>query len=391
MVGLLARFFIRDDMPEDQRRSAYGMLCGVVGIVLNVLLFAGKFIAGMISGSIAITADAANNLSDAGSSIVTLAGFRMAEQKPDPEHPFGHGRMEYVSGLAVSAIIMIMAFELVKDSIEKIFHPEDTEFSALIVAILVASILVKCYMAYYNTSIGKKIQSAAIGATATDSFNDCITTTVVLIASAVEHFSGVHVDGICGIFVGIFIFYGGISAAKDTLDPLLGQPPEQEFVDKIEQIVTTYDENVIGVHDLIVHDYGPGRRMITLHAEVPADGDILKMHDIIDNIEMKLKKELGCMATIHMDPVVTSDEHIQQLKNDVIDVVTAIDPVITLHDFRVVSGETHTNLIFDVVIPYGFALSDEELKKEIDGKVKQKLGEPYYTVVQVDKDYNGRA
>lgn len=391
MVGFLSRFFIKDDMPEDKRRSAYGMLCGVVGIILNVLLFAGKFIAGMISGSIAITADAANNLSDAGSSIVTLAGFRMAEQKPDPEHPFGHGRMEYVSGLAVSAIIMIMAFELVKDSIGKIFHPEDTEFSVLIVVILVASILVKCYMAYYNTSIGKKIQSAALRATATDSLNDCITTTVVLFASVIEHFSGFHVDGICGVFVGIFIFFGGISAAKDTLDPLLGQPPEQEFVDKIEQIVTTYDENVIGIHDLIVHDYGPGRRMITLHAEVPADGDILKMHDIIDNIEMKLEKELGCMATLHMDPVVTSDEHIQKLKNDVIDVVTAIDPVITLHDFRVVSGETHTNIIFDVVIPYGFRLSDEELKKEIDVRVKKKLGAQYYTVIQVDKDYNGRA
>lgn len=388
MVGLLAKIFIPQDMPTDRKRSAYGMLCGLVGIILNILLFTGKFIAGMLSNSIAITADAFNNLSDAGSSIVTLAGFKLAEQKPDSEHPFGHGRMEYVSGLIVAAIILIMAFELVKDSINKLIHPEDTEFSALVLAILIVSILVKCYMAFYNTRIGKQIGSATIHATATDSLNDCVATTVVLITTIIEHYSGFHLDGISGIFVGLFIFYGGISAAKDTLDPLLGQPPEKEFVDKIEQIVTTYDENIVGFHDLIVHDYGPGRRMVTLHAEVPADGDILKMHDIIDNIEMKLSKELGCTATIHMDPVITSDEHIQEMKNKVIDIVTGIDPVITLHDFRIVSGETHTNVIFDIVVPFRFRMSDEELTRTIKEQVKKCLGEEYFAVIQVDKDYN---
>lgn len=385
MIGLLTRCFSLEEMPAEKQRSAYGMLCGVVGILLNILLFVGKFVTGFVTNSIAITADAVNNLSDAGSSIITLAGFKLAEQKPDSEHPYGHGRIEYIAGFIVSAIILIMGFELVRSSVEKVIHPEKPLFSAVTAGILIASILVKCYMAFYNYKIGKKIDSAAMKATATDSLSDCVSTTVVLISAIVGYFSGLQIDGICGVLVGLLILYAGFQAAKDTLDPLLGQPPEDEFVEKIEQIVLNFDENICGVHDLMVHDYGPGRRIISLHAEVPGDGDILKLHDIVDNLEMTLSKELGCVATIHMDPVLIHDPKVNQLKERTTEVIHGIDEIITLHDFRVVFGETHTNLIFDVVVPFEFALSDEELTAEISRRVKEQMGREYFTVVQVDK------
>lgn len=385
MITVLSRIFIRESMSEAQKRSAYGILCGVVGILLNILLFAGKFFAGWISNSISITADAFNNLSDAGSSIVTLVGFKLAEQKPDSHHPFGHGRIEYISGLIVSAVILIMAFELVRDSIRKIIQPQETVFSAVAIGILAVSILVKCYMALYNHSIGRKIDSAAIKAVAADSLGDCIATLVVLVSMVIGYITDLQIDGYAGVIVGIFIFLTGISAARDTLNPLLGQPPEKEFVDQIENIVRNFDENISGVHDLIVHDYGPGRRIISLHAEVPAEGNILQLHDIIDNLEKKLSKELGCLTTIHMDPVVTRDEHVGQLKKQVTEIICNMDPVITMHDFRVVKGDTHTNIIFDIVVPFRFHISDETIKTTIQERVKEKLGEEYFTVIQIDK------
>lgn len=385
MIGLLTRCFSLEKLPAEKQRSAYGMLCGVVGILLNMLLFIGKFVTGLLTHSIAITADAVNNLSDAGSSVITLAGFKLAEQKADSKHPYGHGRMEYIAGFIVSAIILIMGFELIQSSVEKTIHPEKPLFSAVTAGILLASILVKCYMALYNYRIGKKIDSAAMKATATDSLSDCVSTTVVLISAIVGYFSGLQIDGICGVLVGLFIMYAGFQAAKDTLDPLLGQPPEDEFVEKIEQIVLNFDENICGVHDLLVHDYGPGRRMISLHAEVPGDGDILKLHDIVDNLEMTLAKELGCVATIHMDPVLIHDPKVNQLKEQISAIMEKIDPVITMHDFRVVFGETHTNLIFDVVVPFEFTLSDEEIQREIQKGIKAKIGQEYFAVIQVDK------
>lgn len=386
MIALLAKIFIKEQKDKNKVRQAYGILCGVVGIVLNVLLFAGKFLAGTISNSIAITADAFNNLSDAGSSFVTLIGFKLAGAKPDPEHPFGHGRMEYVSGLVVAAAILLMAYELIRDSINKIIHPEETEFSAMVLVILVASILVKLYMSYYNRSVGKKIDSAAMRATATDSLSDTCATLVVLIATLVGHYTGLYIDGWCGVLVGIFILYAGINAAKETLDPLLGQPPEESFVEEIDRIVMAHEE-ICGIHDLIVHDYGPGRQMISLHAEVPAEGNILEIHDVIDNVENELRAKLGCDATIHMDPIVTADEHIGELKLTVTSVVKDIDEVITLHDFRVVTGPTHTNLIFDVLIPFKFYISDEELTLMIQKKVKERLGNSYFAVMKIDKAY----
>lgn len=387
MVTFLAKIFIKGDKDAAKERQAYGILCGVVGILLNILLFAGKFLAGVISNSIAITADAFNNLSDAGSSFVTLIGFKMAGAKPDSEHPFGHGRIEYISGLVVSAAILLMAYELIRDSVAKIIHPEETEFSALAVGILVISILVKLYMSYYNSSIGRRIGSAAMKATAMDSLSDTCATTVVLIATLVGHYTGLRIDGWCGALVGAFIFYAGISAARETVNPLLGQPPEKEFVEEIERIVMAHPQ-ICGIHDLIVHDYGPGRQIVSLHAEVPAESDILEIHDVIDNIENELRLKLGCCdATIHMDPIATADEHIGELRTAVISVVKEIDEVVTIHDFRVVVGPSHTNLIFDVVTPYEFALGDEELIGLICDRVRVRLGEHYHVVMKIDKTY----
>lgn len=388
MVTLLINLFVRDkeDVKSPKVRQQYGILCGLVGIALNLCLFLGKFLAGFLSRSISITADAFNNLSDAGSSCVTLVGFKMAGAKPDVDHPFGHGRIEYITGLIVSGAIIFMAFELVKSSLDKILHPEPVEYGPLAMGILLASILVKIYMAYYNYKIGKKLGSAAMRATAIDSLSDTCATTAVLVGAVVGKFTGLQIDGWCGILVGLFIFYAGISAAKETLNPLLGQPPEEEFVRQIQEIVLAHEE-ICGVHDLLVHDYGPGRRIISLHAEVPAEGNILELHDVVDNAEMELKKKLSCEAVIHMDPVVTEDAYILQLKDTVSKLIKEIDPVITMHDFRVVSGRSHTNLIFDVVVPYGFGIGDEALEEQIQRQVEVQIGQKYFVVIQVDKAY----
>ncbi len=388
MVTLLSKLFIKnsDDKNAPKVRQAYGILCGIVGIGLNILLFIGKFFAGTVSGSVSITADAFNNLSDAGSSVLTLIGFRMAGTKPDPDHPFGHGRIEYVSGLAVAAAILLMAFELLKTSVDKILHPEDVEFSMLAVVILIVSIAVKVYMYIYNHAIGKKIDSATMRATATDSLSDACSTLVVLISVIIGHYTDLHVDGWCGALVALFIFCAGINAAKETLNPLLGQPPEPEFVERIESLVMDH-EDVLGIHDLIVHDYGPGRQMISLHAEVKAEGDILALHDMIDNIERELREELHCDAVIHMDPVVTTDERVGRLKEALRNVISELDGKISMHDFRVVIGPTHTNLIFDVVVPFGYEWSDRELIEKIGQDVREKIGEQYFCVIHVDKEY----
>ena len=387
MIEFLARVFIRhrDTLSPSALRQAYGQLCGAVGIGLNLLLFAGKLFAGTISGSIAITADAFNNLSDAGSSVVTLLGFRLAGRKPDPEHPFGHGRMEYISGLAVAGLILLMGVELGKSSLKKILSPEEIVSSPLVLAILAVSVAVKLYMFYYNRSIGKKIKSAAMSATATDSLSDAVSTTAVLIATLVGQLTGLNIDGWVGLLVALFILFSAYKAAKETLSPLLGQTPDPEFVERIEQIVLSYPE-VLNVHDLIVHDYGPGRMMISLHAEVSADGDLLQLHDVIDNAEHRLKKELGCMAVIHMDPIITNDAHTDALRMAVAEKVKSIDPRLTIHDFRIVPGSTHTNLIFDVVVPYDVKLTADEVRRRIGALVKE-LDENYFAVVQVDNSY----
>lgn len=385
MITLLARIFIKDrtNYKSSSVRQAYGILCGAVGIFLNLCLFAGKFIAGLLSNSIAITADAFNNLSDAGSSVITLIGFKMAGQKPDPDHPFGHGRIEYICGLLVSILILLMGAELLKTSVGKILHPEDLVFSPVILAILIASILVKCYMFLYNRKIGQKIESAAMTVTGTDSLGDTLSTTVVLIATLTAHFTGLSIDGWCGVLVGLFVCYTGFTAARDTISPLLGQAPDKAFVQQVNDIVMSHTE-ILGIHDLIVHNYGPGRVLISLHAEVPADGNILTLHDIIDTAEHELKSTLNCHAVIHMDPIQVGDEKTEHLKKLVRGYLEEISPSLSMHDFRIVTGPSHTNLIFDVVTPYDFPLSDAALISQLTEKVKAENPD-FFLVVDVDK------
>ncbi len=387
MISLLARLFIKNhqDTKNPNVRQTYGILCGALGIGLNLLLFAGKFAAGFFSHSIAVTADAFNNLSDAGSSIITLIGFRMAGQKPDPDHPFGHGRIEYISGLLVAVIILLMGFELIQGSAAKILRPEDLTFSPAVLIILAVSILVKCYMYLYNRRLGKRLDSAAMLATAADSLSDALATTLVLAATLTAHFTGLHIDGWCGVLVGLFICWTGFNAARDTISPLLGQAPDKEFVRQVNEIVMSH-QNVLGIHDLIVHNYGPGRILISLHAEVPADGDILTLHDMIDRIEHQLRDALDCHAVIHMDPVCVNDQETNRLKSLVLGYLEEISPRLTMHDFRIVAGPTHTNLIFDVAAPYDFPLQDSELIQAINQRIQQE-NPGFCAVIEVDKQY----
>lgn len=387
MISFLSRFFIKNhnDHSSPVVRRAFGTLCGIVGIVLNIILFLIKLLAGTISNSIAITADAFNNLSDAGSSLITLIGFKLSGKKPEPEHPFGHGRIEYITGLIVAFIIILMGFELLTSSVSKIISPQPVEFSILPLLILIVSIFIKLYMAFYNANVGKKINSSTLKATATDSLSDSIATFAVLVSTLISHFLNLNIDGYTGVIVAGFILFAGYNAAKDTISPLLGQSPDPEFVKKVEDIVMSHDV-AVGIHDLIVHDYGPGRQIISLHVEVPGNADIFEAHDEIDLIERTLKEKLSCEATIHMDPVVTDDEAVNELKAVVCTLVKDIDERVTIHDFRMVSGPTHTNLIFDVVVPFSIKMTDEQIKEKI-GQLVSDYNSSYFTVITVDKAY----
>ena len=388
MITFMASLFIKDskNYKEPSVRQAYGVLSGAVGIGLNILLFFGKWLAGTISGSIAITADAFNNLSDAGSSIITLIGFRLSGQEPDPEHPFGHGRMEYISGLLVSVAILVMGFELIGSSIGKLRSPEPIESSALVFGILIASILVKLYMFFYNHSLSKKIESAAMKATSVDSLSDTVATTLVLIATLISKYTGLLLDGWFGILVGLFILYTGGSTLKETIDLLLGQPPKQEFIDEVKKIVLGHSM-VHGVHDLIVHDYGPGRVMISLHAEVDVNGDIQDIHEQIDHIEHELQEKLHCSATIHMDPIVTDDKEVLAMKAKVEEMVHFLDESFSMHDFRMVKGSTRTNLIFDVEVPRKTSYTDNEIVNWLKERIHELPGSKYFAVIQIDHEY----
>lgn len=370
--------------PEVRRRC--GRLSGCVGILLNLLLFGGKLLAGLITGSIAITADALNNLSDAGSSVVTFVGFYLAGQKADREHPFGHGRIEYLTGLLVSLFILLVGFELGKSSFLKILHPEAVQFSALSVVILSASILVKFWMFLFNRALGRRIGSPAMAATAADSLSDTAATSAVLLSTLAEHFLGLRIDAWAGIFVALFIFRTGWKAAKDTLDPLLGQSPDPELVKEIHETVLAHPE-VMGMHDLIIHDYGPGRSMMSFHAEVPVNGDIMRLHDVIDGIESELKEKFGIAASVHMDPIVTDDELTTNTRIRVAEAVRGVDPDMTIHDFRMTSGPLRTNLIFDVVVPYGCPLSDNDVEHAVKLAVESMEGGRFYAVITLDHAY----
>ena len=371
-------------------RSAYGTVCGICGIILNILLFAAKLLAGLLSGSLAVMADAFNNLSDAGSSVITLFGFRMAGKKPDPDHPFGHGRIEYISGLIVSLIIILMGAELAKASVSKIIEPAETDFSPLTAAILVISVLVKLHMSLYNRKYGKKISSAAMLATATDSLSDMVSTLVVLVSGILCSVTGiVYIDSICGLLVAVFILIAGFKAARDTVSPLLGQPPSKEFVDGVMTLAMS-DPKILGIHDMVVHDYGPGRRMVSLHAEVSCGENVLVLHDLIDRLENKISEQMGCETVIHMDPIDVTDSRLASLKEILSSIVKKADAGAMFHDLRMVPGETHTNLIFDVVLPSDSKCSEKEARNLICDLVREYNPE-YCCVIKIDTDYTGHA
>ena len=382
-------FFIRlclrgRDLQDPENRQRCGTLSGGVGIALNLLLFMGKLLAGMITASIAVIADAFNNMSDAASSVVTLVGFRLAGREADEEHPFGHGRMEYLAGLAVSMLILLVGLELAKSSVDKILHPEPVDFNLLPAGILAVSIGVKLWMFFFNRELSRRIHSAALAATAADSLSDAVATTTLLLGLLAGHFFQLPLDGWLGLAVALFILHTGWGAAKDTVDPLLGRPMDPELAADIDRIVLGHDY-ILGIHDLVYHDYGPGRAMMSLHAEVPADGNFLEIHDVIDHIERELKAKHHIETSIHMDPVVR-DERTQALRDQVTAIAKGIDPRLSIHDFRITAGPIHTNILFDVVVPYGFRLSDSQVRAGLYTGVKE-LSDRYFPVIQVDHSY----
>lgn len=386
MITFLSKLFIKNNKnyTDSEVRGKYGLLCAVWGIVLNLLLFAAKMVAGVLSNSVSVLADAFNNLSDAGSSLVTLFGFKAASKKADSDHPFGHGRYEYIAGLVVSVLIVVMGVEFIKSSVDKIISgTNDTSFSLLTAGILVASILVKVYICIFNKSIGKKISSPALLATGTDALSDCIATFVIIASAIISHFTGFAADGWCGLAVSLMIIAAGMNAARETINPLLGQPPSKEFVDSVEKILMAHDE-IVGLHDLVVHDYAPGHVMISVHAEISDKSDLVEAHELIDNVERELAEKLSCEAVIHMDPISTDDERVNEVKQKVCEVLAAIHEDVTIHDFRMVDGNTLTNLIFDVVVPFEVKMDKDEIKKETDRLVKT-IDKKYNAVVDIDR------
>lgn len=387
MTNFLIKHFIPNasDVKSPAVRQRYGVVSGVVGILCNALLCTAKIAAGLLTGAVSIVADGINNLSDGGSCVVSLLGFKMAGKPADDKHPFGHGRIEYVAGLIVSFIIVLMGVELAKTSLDKIFHPEEISFSWITPAVLGISILVKLWMCFFNRKTGDKIDSAVLKATAMDSLSDVAATSAVLAGFVIGYWARVNLDGYLGVLVALFILYTGVSTAKGTLDLLLGEAPDPEFVKQIQQEVLSYPE-IIGVHDLIVHNYGPGHSVVSLHAEVPCDVDILKIHDTIDNAERDLKKKFDCEVVIHMDPIITDDKETNEIHQKLSSIVRLLDSRVTIHDFRMVKGSTHTNLIFDIVVPHQFRLTDDQVVESLRQAVKA-LDARYEIVVNVDKAY----
>lgn len=387
MLDFILRSFIPNytQTSDGTVRRRYGTLAGITGIILNVLLFAGKLAAGLLAGAISVTADAFNNLTDAASSVVTLVGFRLAGQKADADHPFGHGRMEYLAGLVVSLIILLVGVELGKSSVKKILHPAETELSLLTAGILLVSVLVKLWMGWFNAQLGKRIQSEALNATATDSRSDAVATAAVLVGLVISHATNVPLDGWIGVLVAILILKAGFGAAKSTLDPLLGQAPDPAVVKEIESLILSHTQ-IIGIHDMIIHDYGPGRRMMSVHAEVPCDANMLEVHDIIDHIEREVGERFGIEAVIHMDPIQVGNPMVDGLRELAARLAREIDPAITIHDFRITAGPYHTNLIFDVVVPYETTLTDDQVKAALAEKLAA-VSDNYHAVIDVDRSY----
>jgi len=387
MIDFLTRKFIKDyeNVNDEDVRERYGTTASAVGIFVNMLLSLSKIAVGTIFGSIAVTADGINNLSDAGSSVVTFIGFKISGKPADEDHPFGHARSEYLTGLILGAAILLVGIELVKSSFDKIMNPSHTSYSAAMIIVLMVSILMKFWLSRFYMHLGDRISSSTIKAASVDSRNDVIATSTVLVSVIISRITGFEIDGLMGLMVAIFILYSGVGILKDILNPLLGEMPDPEFIESIEQKILSY-EGIINIHDLVVHNYGPNRYFATVHAEVDAKEDILKSHDMIDNIERDFAREMNINLVIHLDPVITSDNEINQLRCMTGKIIKGIDQSLSIHDFRVVKGESHTNLIFDVLVPVGYEIKSGELVKIIEKKVKL-IDENYYAVVTVDKNY----
>ena len=383
MTRFLMRAFKITDEKNPANRKKAGFLAGFLGVAANLLLFIIKIIIGLVTASVSVVADAFNNLSDMASSIVTIVGFKMADMPADEEHPFGHGRIEYISAFVVSLLIILAGFELLKSSAGKVIEPSETSFSLIAILVLALTIPIKMLLSNINFKLGKFIGSAAIEAASADSRNDVIVTLVTIISALLSKFLGFYVlDGYIGALVALFIMYSGFSFAKETIEPLLGGQPDCEMVKKIEGIILKGSE-VCGIHDLIVHNYGPDKYIASAHAEVRVDADILKVHDEIDLIERQIMKEMGVQITIHIDPISTDNKEVNALKEMIGKIVSDIDEELKIHDFRVVSGDTHTNLIFDVVVPHKFKMHDKEIKAAIDSR----LDENYFAVIVFDRSY----
>ncbi len=387
MVDFLMRAFIKnyDDTQDPKVRTRYGVVSGMVGIVVNLLLFAGKGIVGLLSASVSIIADAINNLSDAGSSIITLLGFKLASKPADRDHPFGHGRSEYIAGLIIAFLILLLGVELGKSSIDKILHPQAVGATTLTIVILAASILCKIWLCLFNRRLGKRIGSSTILATAQDSLNDVVATSAVLLSTVVSMLTPLDLDGYMGVLVALFILKSGIDAVRDTLNPLLGEAPDSQMVTEISKELLSY-EGVIGIHDLVVHNYGPGRIFATVHVEVDSSVDILISHDLVDNIERDFAEKHGIQLVGHLDPVVTDDETVNSLHRLTRECVKQISPSLSIHDFRAVVGDTHTNLIFDIMVPIEFPTSNRDLCRQIEREIKRK-DETLFTIITVDRGY----
>ncbi|WP_028506443.1 cation diffusion facilitator family transporter [Ruminococcus sp. FC2018] len=387
MTSLLIHIFIRQpaDLKDPSVRTRCGYLGSWAGITLNLLLFIGKFLAGLLSGAISVTADAFNNLSDAGSSVMSLVGFRIAAQPADKEHPYGHGRMEYVSGLVISFVIMLMGFELAQTSAEKIFRPKDIRFSYLTLGILIASVLVKLWMALFYRKLGKMIDSTSLRAASADSLSDCASTAAVIAAMLILKLTGMNIDGYIGAAVAVFIIISGIRTFKESLTPILGARPDKELMGRIKQSVMSFD-GILGVHDILMHDYGVGNLMVSLHAEIPAQMSLTDAHRLIDSIEEKISADHGCTVTIHMDPVESEDPETARLLDIIRDCLKKQDEALSLHDFRVVDHTDRTELVFDVVVPFGTKITRQELSQSLDKAVKE-IDRRYVCKITIDTDY----
>lgn len=387
MTKILLKLFIKDynDSANPRVRRKYVNLGSAVGVLCNIILFLIKLTIGLLAGSVSIMADAFNNLTDIGSSVVTLIGFRMSEKPADKEHPFGHGRFEYMSAMLVAIIILLVGFELFKSSIDKIINPTELNIEIYTIILLLISVIIKLWMFLFNKKLGKSINSTSLIATAQDSINDSIATSAVLVSIIVFSIFGINIDPYIGLLVAAFICYSGIMTIKETLDPLLGMPPEKETIDSIVSIVLK-NESFVGIHDLIVHNYGPGRSFASLHVEVPADADIVACHEVIDACEKELHNTLGIEVVIHMDPIATNDENIKKIKESVKKAVLEYDSLLSIHDFRMVDGADQINLIFDVVVPNEVKKQDSDIKEEIN-KICRELDSRYRAVITIDRDY----